>query len=72
MLDLEIVPERSLGGDTWEFVLGELRFSVYILTSIIYALFLRVASYAMVFWSVIHRSLELIRYLLYSPSKHLI
>lgn len=24
MLDLEIVPERSLGCDAWEFVLGEL------------------------------------------------
>lgn len=23
MLDLEIIPERSLGCDTWEFVLGE-------------------------------------------------
>lgn len=23
MLDLEIVPERSLGSDAWEFVLGE-------------------------------------------------
>lgn len=25
MLDLEVVPERSLGNEQWEFILGELQ-----------------------------------------------
>jgi hypothetical protein len=45
MLDLEIVPERSLGCDAWEFVLGEILFisNVNILRCICKA------AYAMVF-----------------------
>lgn len=27
MLDLEVVPERSLGNEQWEFILGELHYS---------------------------------------------
>ena len=26
MLDLEVVPERSLGNEQWEFILGETKF----------------------------------------------
>lgn len=29
MLDLEIVPERSLGCEQWEFILGEFFFVIY-------------------------------------------
>ena len=28
MLDLEVVPERSLGNEEWEFVLGKLYFPI--------------------------------------------
>lgn len=30
MLDLEVVPERSLGNEQWEFILGELQRNLYI------------------------------------------
>lgn len=35
MLDLEIIPERSLGCDTWEFVLGETIFMFITYVSIL-------------------------------------
>ena len=33
MLDLEVVPERSLGNEEWEFVLGKLYFQVILCLS---------------------------------------
>lgn len=53
MLDLEIVPERSLGCDTWEFVLGKNRVCLF-LTSRICALFLRDVSYAILCYSCLN------------------
>lgn len=37
MLDLEVVPERSLGNEQWEFILGEspeVFISIYVVTTV--------------------------------------
>ena len=33
MLDLEVVPERSLGNEQWEFILGLLKHNLYFVFS---------------------------------------